>query len=486
MSVDVPVGVLEVPVGVWGSRRVESTAKLTGRLEVFSEETCTLIVFPHGAVIRISMALEPGQLVMITNRESGKQIFSRVANVRKYPNVRGYAEIEFIQLVNNFWGPYIPQGTMKLAGRAKLPSTKTEVFQKPVPTPSTPAPIMASDETSYVLGPNPVAATPRTLENFYSYASSPEKVSAVATSVISSRDLPNEIRAKPEPMAPDRIQQAPRLANSADQRSTLTAVREVVRSWLKWATHTQDAANKNYFPRRALVLAGATMLGILSIYGSGFLVLHPRAGADNVSDQTGPTLDTQNLQGPGPESNSTPSVPLPSIAANTESFPGAQNRKFAENKSGLHPSARKSSSELKFPTKKLLAPHWTARAAATTGQATPPDIVGFAPKTEIGPIGDFIVGTRAVGGRVKEARLVSKTLPSYPPSARLSGLEGKVTVDALIDTTGKLIDMRIISGPPVLHRAALDSLRTWKYQPAYLDGNPVQTKTTITVNFRLH
>jgi outer membrane biosynthesis protein TonB len=45
--------------------------------------------------------------------------------------------------------------------------------------------------------------------------------------------------------------------------------------------------------------------------------------------------------------------------------------------------------------------------------------------------------------------------------------------------------MRVVSGPPLLQRAALDSLRNWKYQPGYLDDKPVQTKISITVEFRL-
>jgi protein TonB len=43
----------------------------------------------------------------------------------------------------------------------------------------------------------------------------------------------------------------------------------------------------------------------------------------------------------------------------------------------------------------------------------------------------------------------------------------------------------VVSGPPLLHQAAIDSLRTWKYQPGYLNEKPVPTKTSITVNFRL-
>ena len=114
VSAEVPIGVMEVPVRVWGSRPVVSTSSQPGRIDLFAEETCTVIVFPHGAVIRLSAPVAPGQMMMVTNRKSLKVVPCRVVNVRNYPNVRGYAEIEFLQSVNGFWGPYTPQGTLNL------------------------------------------------------------------------------------------------------------------------------------------------------------------------------------------------------------------------------------------------------------------------------------------------------------------------------------------------------------------------------------
>jgi TonB family protein len=64
-------------------------------------------------------------------------------------------------------------------------------------------------------------------------------------------------------------------------------------------------------------------------------------------------------------------------------------------------------------------------------------------------------------------------------------VEGQVRIDAVINTTGKLTNMTVVSGAPLLQKAALDSLRTWKYRPGYLNEKPVSTKTSITVNFRL-
>jgi general secretion pathway protein A len=91
-----------------------------------------------------------------------------------------------------------------------------------------------------------------------------------------------------------------------------------------------------------------------------------------------------------------------------------------------------------------------------------------------------------VGGHVKEPRLVSQILPEYPLAAKQLGLEGKVVVDALIDATGKVTNMKVVSGPVQLQRAALDSVRQSKYEPSYLNGQPVPGEMLMTVQFRLH
>src|SRR5277367_1730780 len=118
-SAEVPIGVLEVPIGVWGSRRVLSDLGHAERVESFAEDTCTIIVFPQGAVIRLSASIDPGQLIMVANRKSGQIILCRVVNVRAYPNVRGYAEIEFMQSITDFWGSYAAQGTLKLTAQVQ-------------------------------------------------------------------------------------------------------------------------------------------------------------------------------------------------------------------------------------------------------------------------------------------------------------------------------------------------------------------------------
>jgi periplasmic protein TonB len=91
----------------------------------------------------------------------------------------------------------------------------------------------------------------------------------------------------------------------------------------------------------------------------------------------------------------------------------------------------------------------------------------------------------AVGGDVKQAKLISSVPPVYPALAKNQRVSGNVQVDALIDATGRVTTMKVVSGPTLLQQAAMDALRQWKYQPATLDGKPVSMHLTVTLQFRL-
>jgi protein TonB len=89
------------------------------------------------------------------------------------------------------------------------------------------------------------------------------------------------------------------------------------------------------------------------------------------------------------------------------------------------------------------------------------------------------------GGAVKTAQLVTSTRPTYPAFAKTQRVSGDVKIDALIDTTGRVTTMKVVSGPAMLQQAAMDALHLWKYQPATLDGKAVPIHLTVTIQFRL-
>lgn len=90
-----------------------------------------------------------------------------------------------------------------------------------------------------------------------------------------------------------------------------------------------------------------------------------------------------------------------------------------------------------------------------------------------------------VGGDVKPAHLVKSVPPLYPPMARTQRISGNVSIDAVVDVDGNVGTMKVLSGPAILHRAALDAVKQWHYEPAMLDGTPTASHLTVIVQFRL-
>lgn len=90
-----------------------------------------------------------------------------------------------------------------------------------------------------------------------------------------------------------------------------------------------------------------------------------------------------------------------------------------------------------------------------------------------------------VGGLVESAKLISQPKPDYPPLARTARVQGVVRLDAIIGKDGTIEDLKVISGHPLLVKAALDAVQHWQYQPTFLNGEPVEVATEIDVNFSL-
>jgi outer membrane biosynthesis protein TonB len=61
-----------------------------------------------------------------------------------------------------------------------------------------------------------------------------------------------------------------------------------------------------------------------------------------------------------------------------------------------------------------------------------------------------------------------------------------VIIDAIIDEHGNIAQMNVVSGPPLRIQAALEALRKWKYEPTYLNDEPVPVQRNVTVSFRVN
>lgn len=86
---------------------------------------------------------------------------------------------------------------------------------------------------------------------------------------------------------------------------------------------------------------------------------------------------------------------------------------------------------------------------------------------------------------VQEALLVRRVLPVYPELAKRMRLDGTVVLRAVIGRDGMVRSVEVVTGHPMLAKAARDAVLEWRYQPTLLSGEPVEVETSITVNFVL-
>jgi protein TonB len=100
------------------------------------------------------------------------------------------------------------------------------------------------------------------------------------------------------------------------------------------------------------------------------------------------------------------------------------------------------------------------------------------------PLLDPTRGVR-VGGTIREPVKIRHVAPAYPADARAAGVQGIVIIEALIGTDGTVIAAKVLRSVPMLDDAALEAVRQWRYTPTLLNGEPVEVRMTVTVNFRL-
>jgi protein TonB len=90
-------------------------------------------------------------------------------------------------------------------------------------------------------------------------------------------------------------------------------------------------------------------------------------------------------------------------------------------------------------------------------------------------------------------RLIPATVPelrqaldsTYPLLGRHMKVQGSVVLQAIISADGVIENLTVISGPAILATAAQQAVRQWRFKPYLENGQPVETKTRITVNFSI-
>lgn len=76
--------------------------------------------------------------------------------------------------------------------------------------------------------------------------------------------------------------------------------------------------------------------------------------------------------------------------------------------------------------------------------------------------------------------------PAYPAEAKAKGITGTVVVEVTVGTEGRVESAKAVSGPEPLQATAVDYARGWRFEPARVNGKPVQARFRLTMPFRLH
>ena len=90
-----------------------------------------------------------------------------------------------------------------------------------------------------------------------------------------------------------------------------------------------------------------------------------------------------------------------------------------------------------------------------------------------------------VSGGVLNGKAISKPQPTYPPIAKAARASGTVTVQILVDESGRVVSASAVSGHPLLQQAAVAAARNARFSPTLLSGQPVKVSGVITYNFVL-
>jgi len=93
---------------------------------------------------------------------------------------------------------------------------------------------------------------------------------------------------------------------------------------------------------------------------------------------------------------------------------------------------------------------------------------------------------KSVSGGVLNGTAISLPLPIYPETAKRLGTSGIVSVEVVVDETGKVISARASTGPAALRDTAVQAALRARFSPTKLSGQPVKVTGSINYNFAMN
>ena len=88
-----------------------------------------------------------------------------------------------------------------------------------------------------------------------------------------------------------------------------------------------------------------------------------------------------------------------------------------------------------------------------------------------------------VGSNIQESKLIYKVDPVFPDAARAARISGIVILQITVAAEGNVLEARVLRGHPLLHQAAVEAVRQWRYSPTMLNGEAVPVIATVSLPF---
>src|SRR5262249_4353531 len=108
-----------------------------------------------------------------------------------------------------------------------------------------------------------------------------------------------------------------------------------------------------------------------------------------------------------------------------------------------------------------------------SGAPPPPPPPPPPPKPKVRP------KPQKIGGDVLQSKLIKKIEPVYPELAKRARVSGMVILNVQVNEQGRVEEIQVIRGNPLLNDSAVQAVRQWVYSPTLLNGEPVPVTATV-------
>jgi TonB family protein len=333
----------------------------------------------------------------------------------------------------------------------------------PVATPVLPSPVVIKPAVSAPL------STPRTVPPTIA------KVEAIRASAV--------VEPLAAPLAPSRKEEHRAEAKPQSQSSHVS-----------FGTFDSVAAETRKSGNRWILISAAIV--VLAAGGTfGYLKMRKPAGSESHAQPPAPVASAQPLPAPQPLANSAvaetasgPSSSAPLVKPKDATTNESSKRPDKNSKpSPAPPEARRTPETVALTS----APSRISSTAGDAGQSSDsaPALTVGSPSASgnLNSLASPVVASTPsmmTQSTLEPLSVIKRVAPIYPPVARQRLLSGTIVIEATVDETGKVKDVKLVSGSPIFREAAFDAVKQWVYKPAKLNGRPIEQKTTIQLSFK--